>query len=71
MVIDLTFTSTTSNFSIDVMVIDDGSFEGDELFQATLTIITAGALADVRPAVADITILDDDGVYLCLWLSLQ
>ena len=58
--VSLSFSSIVTNIDIDVPLIDDDALERNEIFQASLAIITVGTFTGLRPDLAEIIIVDDD-----------
>ena len=56
-------TSLKNSLTIDVPLIDDGVFELTERLSANLSFRTESSRVTISPATAEITILDDDGLF--------
>ena len=50
-------------------IIDDNILENDESF--TLSLSTAVTGVTVAPAMADFTIMEDDGMYMCIHVCMR
>lgn len=57
----LTFSPSQPSITIDVAINDDQIVEVDELFKASLTLVTDNSRVTINPALADVTIRDNDG----------
>ena len=54
---------------IMINIMDDNILENDESF--TLSLSTAVTGVTVAPAMADFTIMEDDGMYMCIHVCMR
>ena len=58
--VELTFGPGNTQQDVMIAIIDDRRLEHDEQFNSVVSLTVADPAVDLSPAVADITIIDDD-----------
>ena len=58
---NVTFPAGSTNASFDIMIVDDGVLENDEMFFVTIHAITEGLLMSIPPLIV-INIVDNTGM---------
>ena len=58
--VELTFGPGNTQQDVMIAIIDDRRLEHDEQFNSVVSLTVADPAVDLRPAVADITIIDND-----------
>ena len=62
----LTFDADTTRLNASVELIDDSTYEGEEDFSGTLTLVSTSPRVSIGPDSAVVTIEDDEGMQNCL-----
>ena len=62
----LTFNVGTTRLNVSVELIDDNTYEREEDFNGTLTLVSASPRVSIVPDTAVVTIEDDEGMQNCL-----